>query len=356
MMPSSKPRICILPGAEGHTTGRYFMSAAALAGYQVDVHEGGRRIARPDSCDLLLYVDPGPAVFPLDIDRVRGVRIAYLIDVHQDLKSRLQLAPLFHQVFVAQKDYVEKFHERGFSNARWLPLACDPLVHRSPAVERDIEVGFVGKLGTPGSRRHEVLSTVLARFKTNEFERFATPREMGAIYGRSKIVFNCSINGDVNMRVFEALAAGALLVTDRIENGLSELFIEGEHYLGYSTTDEAIERIRHFLDHDEERRRIAAAGQALALKEHTYGARFSVIEQAAGQIRETATAQVQDHNRALTYARILESRRDPRGIIALMGESGARPELAACLLRAAARVVNTRLPLTPGALRARLSR
>ena len=49
---------------------------------------------------------------------------------------------------------------------------------------------------------------------------------MGRIYSESKIVLNASINGDLNMRVFEALTSGALLVTDRIENGLDTLFAQ----------------------------------------------------------------------------------------------------------------------------------
>ena len=35
-----------------------------------------------------------------------------------------------------------------------------------------------------------------------------------------------------------------------------------------------MEKIRHFLEHDEERRRIAAAGQRRTLTEHTYGRRI----------------------------------------------------------------------------------
>ena len=51
---------------------------------------------------------------------------------------------------------------------------------------------------------------------------------MARIYSASRIVFNRSIKDDVNMRVFEALASGSLLLTnDLAANGQAELFRDG---------------------------------------------------------------------------------------------------------------------------------
>jgi hypothetical protein len=100
---------------------------------------------------------------------------------------------------------------------------------------------------------------------------------MGEIYSRSKIVFNKSINRDLNMRFFEGLASGALLVTDRIGNGLADVAQEGVHYVGYDTAEEAIEKIGYYLTHEDERAAIAARGQALAFERHTYAARLATI-------------------------------------------------------------------------------
>jgi glycosyltransferase involved in cell wall biosynthesis len=348
-------RICALHGPESHTTGRYLVEAARRAGHVVDVRANDRHIGSGNRYDMLLYVDPGPPVFPLDLDQAAPVRVAYLIDVHQEITSRLQLAPLFDVIFLAQRDYVEEFRKRGFANTHWLPLACDPELHTVPSPQRDIDVGFVGKLGSAGSWRRGVLEQVLSAFNTNDYRAFYSPAQMGALYGRSKVVVNASINGDVNMRVFEALAAGAVLVTDRIENGLSDLFIEGEHYVGYSTADEAVERIAHLLAHPPERERIAAAGQALAIEAHTYDRRWQVIDGAVDEVKlNGARKDGRPTHRDRTYARILETRRDPRGILRLMGRSGLDLGIGASLLRATVRAVNVRVPLTPNAWRARL--
>src|SRR6266581_7913405 len=119
-------RVHILLAEESHSTGYYFAAAAKAAGIPVSLDSRGRELPAIDREDLLLYVDPGPRRFPIGIDLVKCVKAAYLIDVHQDLQSRIDLAPLFDVLFIAQRDYVDEFRRRGHSNTQWLPLACDP--------------------------------------------------------------------------------------------------------------------------------------------------------------------------------------------------------------------------------------
>jgi spore maturation protein CgeB len=42
----------------------------------------------------------------------------------------------------------------------------------------------------------------------------------------------------------------------------------------FRSSDEMVDKIRYYLEHDEERERIAAAAQARVLAEHTYEHRF----------------------------------------------------------------------------------
>jgi spore maturation protein CgeB len=83
-----------------------------------------------------------------------------------------------------------------------------------------------------------------------------------------------------NMRMFEATGVGALLMTESASN-LPDFFEPGREVVAYDGVDDLVEKIRHFLEHDEERRSIAAAGQRRTLTEHTYGHR---IKQLAGML------------------------------------------------------------------------
>ena len=108
--------------------------------------------------------------------------------------------------------------------------------------------------------------------------------DMYRVLAQSRIAVNR--HGDfagghaANMRMFEATGVGALLVTESATN-LPDFFEPGREVVAYDGVDDLVEKIRHFLEHDEERRRIAAAGQRRTLTEHTYGHR---IRQLAGML------------------------------------------------------------------------
>ena len=76
-----------------------------------------------------------------------------------------------------------------------------------------------------------------------------------------------------NMRLYEATGVGSLLVTDAKQN-LAELFEPGREVVAYCDADDLVEQARHYLAHEDERRAIAAAGQARTLRDHTYAVRM----------------------------------------------------------------------------------
>jgi len=76
-----------------------------------------------------------------------------------------------------------------------------------------------------------------------------------------------------NMRLYEATGVGSLLLTDEGSN-LSDLFEPGREVVTYAGVDDLVEKARHYLNHEEERTAIAAAGQARTLRDHTYEMRM----------------------------------------------------------------------------------
>lgn len=85
-----------------------------------------------------------------------------------------------------------------------------------------------------------------------------------------------------NMRLFEATGVGTCLLTDWREN-LPELFEPDAEVVAYSDAEECVEKVRYLLEHEEERRRIAAAGQRRTLRSHTFDLRAAQID---GIVRE----------------------------------------------------------------------
>jgi len=211
----------------------------------------------------------------------------WVIDTHLSYEWDLRKAGDFDLVFAAQQDGAERLRQDGILCARWLPLACNPRHHRRHEVEKQHDVCFVGNI--VHGERERLIRLIQERFPSTFVGR-AFWEEMARLFSASRLVFNRSIVNDVNMRVFEAVACGSLLITnDLAENGQDELLTPGEHLVTYRSDDELIERIRYYLDHEEEREAIAQRGMERAHAEHTYAHRMQTILDAVGEAGAAGT-------------------------------------------------------------------
>jgi hypothetical protein len=206
----------------------------------------------------------------------------WAIDTHLDLDWYLAKAPDFDLTFTAQRDGAEQLRGAGVTAVHWLPLACDPEIHRRHEVPKSLDVCFVGNL-FPGERS-DLVRLIQRRFRdTFVGQRFFD--EMAQTYSASRIVFNRSLRNDINMRVFEALACGSLLLTnDLSENGQAELFRDGVHLATYRGAEELLDKINFYLCRNELREQIAARGRDEVRARHTYKHRMETILAAAAKL------------------------------------------------------------------------
>lgn len=154
------------------------------------------------------------------------------------------------------------FVEAGLRNVFWLPgtIAIDPYIPLQPS-HKSYDVIFRGGESELHVDRKRILNQL--RNADIAIDIQSKPyTECLDDYAKAKIVINCSLNGDLNRRVFEVLMAGGFLLTDRIsaQTGVYELFQEGIHLECYGDVPELIEKIRFYLAHPEQAAQIAAAG------------------------------------------------------------------------------------------------
>ncbi|MGH2521462.1 MAG: glycosyltransferase family protein, partial [Anaerolineales bacterium] len=228
--------------------------------------------ALPQTPDLYVCCDPGGRYFPRGVEDLPIPTACYLVDVHLGT-WRQQVAQFFDAVFIAQKDYLDRFRQAvGHGQVYWLPLAAAPDIYQQPVSARDFEVGFVGNLALAHRRtaRARRLRLIAERFRTNDFYRAYTHAELSQVYSRSQIVFNTTIAGDVSLRLFEGATCSALMLTDSEANGLGELFDMGREVVVYHDDADLLDKITYYLAHEVEREQIARAGQARVLAQHTY--------------------------------------------------------------------------------------
>jgi len=79
-----------------------------------------------------------------------------------------------------------------------------------------------------------------------------------------------------NMRLYESTGVGTMLITD-LKDNLNELFEIGREIETYSSKEELAEKIKYYLTHEDERKKIAQAGQQRTLKDHTYEIRMKEL-------------------------------------------------------------------------------
>jgi spore maturation protein CgeB len=192
---------------------------------------------------------------------------------------------------------VDFFRRRGLL-AELHRLAFEPgVLSHLKTMDKTVDVTFIGSLFSVHTSRISLLEVLSVRFpqmkiwgpqidhllSDSSLRRCyigqAWGREMYQILQNSKVTINH--HGDIapyanNMRLFEATGVGTLLVTDWKAN-LSEMFEPGGEVVAYRTAEECAEMVRYYLEHEQERREIAHAGQQRTLKEHTYEQRMNEL-------------------------------------------------------------------------------
>jgi hypothetical protein len=259
----------------GHTVTFIGPPAAQKPGYDARAPLTEVLAVLSQPLDLFLCIDPSVRYFPPGIEDLPIPTVCWLGDIHIGT-WRKQTAQFFDLVLLPHKDYLPEYQAAvGHAQVKWLPLYLPPLVHPQSNMPRIYDVAFVGNVvrahrQTARARR---LALLAQRYRANDFYRPYTVAELSQLYSQASIVFNTTINGDVNLRLFEGTGCGALVLTDSTANGLPELFEVDRELIVYHDDSDLIDKIDYYLAHDAEREQIAHAGQQRTLTDHTFARR-----------------------------------------------------------------------------------
>jgi FkbM family methyltransferase len=225
---------------------------------------------------IIVKTDATGRNFPVNLKQYNCPKLFVLGDTHhlnRPIQTLLTYAAQENfDCIISDHDrqHLHFFKEAGFQNVYWIPC-LNIYPHEQPVIENKMyDVTFVGQVG----RWHPNRKTVLNYLKSNGIavNIMQAPHEQAAeIYAKSLINLNISLNGDMNLRIFEILSSGGFLLTDRLskESGLEMIFKDGEHLVCYDSPEDLLEKIRYYLNHPQEAKAIAQKGYEEYKRRHT---------------------------------------------------------------------------------------
>ena len=86
--------------------------------------------------------------------------------------------------------------------------------------------------------------------------------------------------------MFDVLCSGTCLLTDKIENGLPDVFEDKKHLVMYDGLTDLKDKAAYYLSHESEREAIALQGQKEAREKHTFYHRAQAVLKVAEDLMQ----------------------------------------------------------------------
>lgn len=227
-----------------------------------------------------------------------GKTIYIASDTHLDDGYRYKKAKQFDYVFFNQKHALDDYAltvkpKDKFQKVYYLPHAAEPQAYPHFEILKKYDLCFIGHMqeyhkgNGINLPRIDVLDYMFKKFpnfyfgsRNGAFPEKNMFEDAAKRFCESHIVFNISVGNDLNMRANEVVITGSFLLTNKIpelKNWEQYGMFENQHYVTYSSLEEAKEKAEYYIEHEDEREVIAKKGYEQALKTGTYKSRIEEV-------------------------------------------------------------------------------
>jgi glycosyltransferase involved in cell wall biosynthesis len=187
-------------------------------------------------------------------------------DDPQNFERNYPKANRFHYTITPDKQSAQEYRNRGI-NAEWVNHFADTMVQ----FPMNIEPKYVA-VTTRGYGNSAFLDYLTGWAEGAVGNRNGLDaKEHTEFLNTGLMVIQNSRWKEITRRIFEGMACGKLVITDRLstETGLSEMFIDGEDIIYYDEMFDCIEKMNYYNENEEERERIAYNGMIKVLHNYT---------------------------------------------------------------------------------------
>lgn len=227
-------------------------------------------------CDILVE-DWNGSWKNVILDDIRHIKVKGVI-LSDEHRRHVPLNYLKRFDFACYKNPLHGDSYSDVLNVYWLPnCAFDDEINIRTAEltlyqNRRYDVSFVG--GRVDGKKKILPNAIEKLEKMGIKTLFCTNKrfiygEMIDVYQNSKIVINESTKQlDLNLRVFEAMISGAMLLTNDCKNDIDKLFQNKKHLAFYNDEQDLIDKVKYYLKNYNERIAIEKNGYEEVRKNH----------------------------------------------------------------------------------------
>lgn len=250
-----------------------------------------KKIPQDKKIDFLLFFTPEFHGIPYGIENSTFPAIALISDWSMNLEATLRIAPLFSYIFIDKAGF-ELFKKIGFKNVEYLPLVgfYPSSFQIMPDIPKIYDMTMVGNMNDNihSKRSHYLKKLALLSNKYNiKFFTGCYGENYIRVLNTSKITFNYTIHGGMNMRCYEAMACGSLLFIEE-ENIEAPLFLKDKVHCVYYNDNNLESLLEYYINNEKERNQIIKNAHEL-VQSFTYKNQYGKV---IGRIKEIGVSKL----------------------------------------------------------------
>ena len=199
-----------------------------------------------------------------EISNSNKLKIFWSIDSHCVLQQHQYLCKILQiDILLNSTESYIPYFDGLVKESYWFPNSYPDDLMSNLNLEKTEDIGFCGNVLNRG---HIIDS--LDKYNIKK-DIFVIGDDMVNVINSYKIHLNCNISNDINYRTFETTGCGTFLLTN-YKPGLEKLFDIGKEIVVYNDLNDLDNKVKYYLENEEEREKIALAGYNRAKKDHTY--------------------------------------------------------------------------------------
>ncbi len=232
----------------------------------------------------LVLVSKGENLFATTIKEIsqKTIIVNWFTDYFANFKEIENWLSACSFFFTGDRADVRAYRAKGYKKLYCLPYAGPELAFS--ANKKKYNVVFIGTFNREREYSFEKLDRFnlkiwgnkkweKSKLRKNYMGKWLTSNEVTQILKNSKIVVNNHQNRVLNLRVYEATSAGALLITDYSDD-LPHMYKIGSEVIVYKNKNDLFNKVKYYLENNSQREKIAKAGYKRQNKNHTYEKRI----------------------------------------------------------------------------------